>query len=70
MIAILQGVDNASLARFNKSVGDWATTRNPLFGGANADLLSMIPFLVLMLLLYLVGREMILRSEPAAVKRR
>jgi hypothetical protein len=70
VIAILQGVDNASLARFNKSVGDWATTRNPLFGGANADLLSMIPFLVLMLLLYLVGREMILRSEPAAVKRR
>jgi putative OPT family oligopeptide transporter len=70
VIAILQGVDNASLARFNKSVGDWATASNPLFGGANADLLSMIPFLVLMLLLYLVGREMILRSEPATVKRR
>jgi hypothetical protein len=70
VIAILQGVDNASLARFNKSVGDWATASNPLFGGANADLLSMIPFLILMLLLYLVGREMILRSEPATVKRR
>ena len=48
----------------------WATASNPLFGGANADLLSMIPFLVLMLLLYIVGREVILSSGPAAVKRR
>jgi hypothetical protein len=30
----------------------------------------MFPFLVLMLLLYLVGRDVILSSEPAAVKRR
>src|SRR6266446_4229396 len=70
VIAILQGVPRQGLANFNKSVEDWATASNPLFGGANADLLSMIPFLVLMLLLYLVGREMILGSEPATVKRR
>jgi hypothetical protein len=30
----------------------------------------MIPFLVLMLLLYLVGREMILSGKPKAVSRR
>jgi len=30
----------------------------------------MIPFLVLMLLLYLVGREMILSSESSVAKRR
>ena len=62
VIAILQGVPKQGLANFNKAVEDWSTTHNPLFGGLNGDLLSMIPFLILMLLLYLVGREVILRS--------
>lgn len=65
VIAILQGVPRQGLANFNKGVEDWATKNNPLFGGANGDLLSMIPFLVLMVLLYLVGREVILRSGTA-----
>src|SRR5882724_830234 len=63
VIAILQGVPDPRLANFNRSVEDWATRSNPLFGGANGDALSMIPFLVLMLLLYLVGREVILRTR-------
>ena len=62
VIAILQGVPKQGLANFNKAVEDWSTNHNPLFGAANGDLLSMFPFLVLMLLLYLVGREVILRS--------
>ena len=70
VIAILQGVPRPALAAFNKSVEDWATLHNPLFHGTNADMLSMIPFLVLMLLLYLVGREILLTSKPAVVKRR
>jgi len=70
VIAILQGVPRPALANFNKSVEDWATVHNPLFGGPNSDLLSMIPFLVLMVLLYLVGREVILTTRPEAVKRR
>ena len=65
VIAILQGVPKQGLVNFNKSVEDWATAKNPLFGGGNADLLSMIPFLILMFLLYLVGREVILRSKNA-----
>jgi putative OPT family oligopeptide transporter len=65
VIAILQGVPRQGLVDFNKGVEDWATAKNPLFGGGNADLLSMIPFLVIMLLLYLVGREVILRSKTA-----
>jgi putative OPT family oligopeptide transporter len=65
VIAILQGVPKQGLANFNRAVEDWSTTHNPLFGGANGDLLSMIPFLVLMLLLYLVGREVILRTKKA-----
>jgi hypothetical protein len=70
VIAILQGVPRPALASFNKSVEDWATLHNPMFGGGNADLLSMIPFLALMVLLYLVGREVLLTSKPATVKRR
>ncbi len=69
VIAILQGVPRPALANFNKSVEDWATLHNPLFGGPNADMLSMIPFIVLMLLLYLVGREVILTTRPSEVKR-
>jgi len=65
VIAILQGVPKQGLVNFNKSVEDWATAKNPLFGGGNADMLSMIPFLILMFLLYLVGREVILRSKRA-----
>jgi len=70
VIAILQGVPRPALANFNKSVEDWATLHNPLFGGPNADLLSMIPFVILMLLLYLVGREVLLTTRPETVKRR
>jgi putative OPT family oligopeptide transporter len=66
VIAILQGVPRQGLADFNRSVEEWSTKNNPLFGGANGDLLSMIPFLILMLLLYLVGREVILRSNSSS----
>ncbi|MDX6443202.1 MAG: hypothetical protein QOH71_276 [Blastocatellia bacterium] len=65
VIAILQGVPKQGLANFNKAIEDWSTLKNPFFGGGNADMLSVIPFLVLMLLLYLVGREVILRSSAA-----
>jgi putative OPT family oligopeptide transporter len=63
VIAILQGVPKQGLANFNRAVEDWSTAHNPLFGNANGDLLSMIPFVILMLLLYLVGREVILRTK-------
>ena len=65
VIAILQGVPKQGLANFNKAVEDWSTAHNPLFSGGNADLLSMIPFLILMVLLLFVGREVILRSKNA-----
>jgi putative OPT family oligopeptide transporter len=35
----------------------WATAHNPFFEGAYSDLLGLIPFAVLVALLYLVGRE-------------
>jgi putative OPT family oligopeptide transporter len=67
VIAILQGVPRQGLANFNKAVEDWATAHNPLFSGGNADLLSMIPFLILMILLLFVGREVILRSKNSGI---
>jgi hypothetical protein len=70
VIAILQGVPRPALAAFNKRIEDWATLHNPLFHGDKSDMLSMIPFLILMLLLYLVGREVLLASKPDVVNRR
>ncbi len=41
----------------------WSREHNPFFGGPWADTLSLLPFLVLMVLLYLVGREVILAPK-------
>ena len=45
----------------------WATAHNPFFAGPKSDVLGMIPFLLLTILLYLVGRELVLK--PRAVRR-
>jgi putative OPT family oligopeptide transporter len=47
---------------------EWATHNNPFFEGASSDILGMIPFLLLTILLYLVGRELVLK--PRAIVRR
>ena len=41
----------------------WAREHNPFFAGPWADMLSLMPFLVLMVLLYLVGREKLLAPK-------
>jgi uncharacterized oligopeptide transporter (OPT) family protein len=41
----------------------WATDHNPFFEGAWSDLLSMIPFIALSVVLYLVGREVLMRNR-------
>jgi len=41
-------------------VEHWSRANNPFFSGSWADLLSLVPFVVLMIILYLVGREKIL----------
>jgi putative OPT family oligopeptide transporter len=43
---------------------EWATHNNPFFEGPNSDVLGMIPFLLLTILLYLVGRELVLKPAP------
>ena len=63
VIAFLQGLPNPRLAAFNTRIEEWSGAHNPFFSGGNADLLSLIPFIVLMILLYLAGREVILKGK-------
>jgi putative OPT family oligopeptide transporter len=60
LIAFLAGVP--SMAAFNKSIEHFGES-NPLRNGASSDLLSLIPFLVLIVVLYLTGREKLLAPK-------
>jgi ABC-type protease/lipase transport system fused ATPase/permease subunit len=44
-------------------VEHWSRANNTFFNGPWADLLSLLPFIVLMIILYLVGREVILAPK-------
>jgi len=56
IIAFLAGVTED----FDKKIAKWAELNNPLHNGPWADALSLIPFAILIILLYLTGREKIL----------
>jgi putative OPT family oligopeptide transporter len=56
VIAFMAGVT----ADLTDRVTRWSTANNPFFEGPRSDLLSIIPFVILTLLLYLVAREVIL----------
>ncbi|HTE05163.1 MAG TPA: OPT/YSL family transporter, partial [Planctomycetota bacterium] len=62
LIAFMAGVP--FMQGFNDKL-DRLALDNPFATGASADLLSCLPFLALMLLLYLVGREVILAPKKA-----
>lgn len=51
------------LKAIKESWGEWAETGNPFFAGDNSDWLGMIPFWILALILYYVGRELILSGK-------
>ena len=59
IIAFLSG----ALDRIDAALATWATAHNPFFEGPNSDLLSLIPFVLLCLFLYFVGREKLLGSK-------
>src|SRR5712692_6178945 len=42
---------------------EWAKEHNPFFHGRHEDLLGLIPFLILTVLLYFVGRELLLKPK-------
>jgi putative OPT family oligopeptide transporter len=62
LIAFMAGVP--FMQSLNEKL-DAVAAGNPLFIGPHADLLSCIPFAILMLLLYLTGRERILRPRES-----
>jgi hypothetical protein len=45
---------------------EWAKVSNPFFGGDQAWWLGAIPFLILAIILYLVGREKLMKGGDAA----
>jgi putative OPT family oligopeptide transporter len=63
VIAFMAGVP--SLVHFSQQIEAWSTAHNPFFTGANADLLALLPFGALCILLYLVGREMLMVAPKA-----
>lgn len=56
--AVFQGLPR--FEGFNRAVETWASSSNPLYHGDHSDLLSLLPFVALAGLLYLVGRELVL----------
>jgi uncharacterized oligopeptide transporter (OPT) family protein len=63
LIAFLAGVP--AMAGFNKSIEAFGES-NPLRNGTSSDLLSLIPFLILVVVLYLTGREKLLAPKRQA----
>jgi uncharacterized oligopeptide transporter (OPT) family protein len=59
LIAFMAGV----MSDADKSMTDWANASNPFFRGPWSDTLSMLPFLGLVILLYLAGREKFLARK-------
>jgi putative OPT family oligopeptide transporter len=53
IIAFTAGV----LMNFDDRLTRWAVANNPFFGGASADMLALIPFVLLSLLLFFVGNK-------------
>ena len=67
VIAIMQGSPGRfgeRMALVSKSIEEWSNAHNRFFNGSHADLLALIPFLLLCVLLYLVGRDKLLAVRP------
>jgi hypothetical protein len=62
IIAFIAGVPWKWLIALNGKLDDWAA-KNPFVSGGHADLLSCIPFVILIVVLYLVGREVLLAPK-------
>jgi putative OPT family oligopeptide transporter len=66
IIAFMAG----ALSDIYDSFEKWATAKNPFYaqlspGQISTDLLALIPFVILVLILYLAGRELILKGKPS-----
>jgi uncharacterized oligopeptide transporter (OPT) family protein len=61
LVAFSQGV----LTNFDNRMTQIMKAVNPFYDGSRADVLALIPFIVLAVLLYLAGREVILATKQA-----
>ena len=57
------------LAAMGHRIEEWQNAHNPFLNGAYSDLLALFPFVVLCVLLYLVGRDVLLRPSMATTTR-
>ena len=51
-----------------RAFGDWSKANNPFYEGPLADFLSLLPFAALAVLLYLVGREIVLAAARRKIE--
>src|SRR5262249_3811253 len=51
------------LTKVDQHLNTWSTAHNPFYVGPSANFLALIPFVVLIVILYMAGREMILSSK-------
>jgi putative OPT family oligopeptide transporter len=72
LIAIMAGLANpnvgglrGAIAKFNGVIASWSA-KNPFFEGKWSDLLALLPFLILIALLYLTGRDVILARKTGS----
>ena len=54
-----------ALEALSQSSNAWSKAHNPFFEGANAWWLGLVPFIILCVVLYLVGREKLFRGGDA-----
>jgi uncharacterized oligopeptide transporter (OPT) family protein len=66
LIAFMAGV----LGDLTQRLTEWSSRNNPFYEGPLADVLALIPFAVLVGLLYLVGREVLFAPKPESPGRR
>jgi putative OPT family oligopeptide transporter len=61
IIAFMAGV----LTDFDERIQNWATANNPFYAGPAANLLALIPFAIIAVILYLTGREILMRPRKS-----
>jgi uncharacterized oligopeptide transporter (OPT) family protein len=63
VIAFLAGVPGVN--QLDDALLKWSTAHNPFFEGANSDMLSLIPYVLLCGFLYLVAKEKLLKPAKS-----
>ena len=60
---IIYAFMEGALGKVSEVITAWSTKHDPFFEGTYSDALSLIPFSLLVLALYLAGREVLFRKQ-------